>query len=242
MFNLLMAGDDSEWQVPIAQVHLGDFPLDRFLEYTDPSLEERFKPVTAETISYLAQLPTLFMSELQRSYGTGQPDRVRIQVGRIWNLSGTQGEIRFSFQIDVRFPDFVVQDRTAIEHALGLGKWEITRTHWAIKDKEIIQSLSAIGLELAPGPDAPAMPNSVKVQEIIPPYVGTDLLGYPDDPYAMPLKAFIDATITSLAEDGEEVIVEEAKGLRNNAGPSEYAFFSEHNSNMAALFASRQGG
>lgn len=75
---------------------------------------------------------------------------------------------------------------------------------------------------------------SVKVQEIVPPYVATDLLGTPDDPRAMPLGAFIEGTIAALGTDADEVLVEEAKGLRNSAGPNEHIAVKELNSHWAS--------
>lgn len=70
---------------------------------------------------------------------------------------------------------------------------------------------------------------SVKVQEISPPWVGTDLLGDPADSRAMPLDKFIAGTIEALGTDAEEVLVEEAKDFRNNAGPAEHKFVNEIN-------------
>jgi uncharacterized oxidoreductase len=75
---------------------------------------------------------------------------------------------------------------------------------------------------------------SVKVQEIAPPYVSTDLIGSADDPRAMPLDRFIESTIAALGSDAEEVLVEEAKPFRSNVGPNEHAFINELNSRWAA--------
>ena len=75
---------------------------------------------------------------------------------------------------------------------------------------------------------------SVRVLEIVPPYVGTDLLGTPDDPRAMPLDRFIEGTIAALGGDADEVLVEEAKALRNSAGPNERAVVNQLNSSWAS--------
>ncbi len=75
---------------------------------------------------------------------------------------------------------------------------------------------------------------SVKVQEIAPPYVSTDLISAPDDPRAMPLDRFIEGTIVALSSDAEEVLVEEAKALRNNPGANEHAFVNQFNSGWAS--------
>jgi uncharacterized oxidoreductase len=75
--------------------------------------------------------------------------------------------------------------------------------------------------------------SSVKVLEIAPPWVQTDLLNSSDEPRAMPLAAFIRETIQVLGTDAEEVLVEQAKMTRNNVGPNEATFVKQFNDMMA---------
>jgi uncharacterized oxidoreductase len=74
----------------------------------------------------------------------------------------------------------------------------------------------------------------VKVLEIAPPWVQTDLLGSNNEPRAMPLAEFIEETMQVLGTDAEEVLVDRAKPLRNNAGPNEAAFVNEFNDMMVS--------
>ncbi|WP_342418627.1 SDR family NAD(P)-dependent oxidoreductase [Paenibacillus sp. FSL H8-0168] len=69
---------------------------------------------------------------------------------------------------------------------------------------------------------------SVKVIEIVPPWVQSNN----DEPRAMPLDSFIDATIKILGTDTDEVLVEEAKMFRNNPGPNEGIFVTQLNDTM----------
>jgi uncharacterized oxidoreductase len=71
--------------------------------------------------------------------------------------------------------------------------------------------------------------SSVEVLELAPPWVQTDLLNSRNEPRAMPLLEFIDETIKVLATNADEVLVERAKMLRNQAGPAEAAFIKEFN-------------
>src|ERR1700688_3612155 len=73
----------------------------------------------------------------------------------------------------------------------------------------------------------------VKVLEIAPPWVQTDLLGSNNEPRAMPLADFIEETMLVLGTDAEEVLVERAKSVRNNAGPGEAMFVVQFNDMMA---------
>jgi uncharacterized oxidoreductase len=74
---------------------------------------------------------------------------------------------------------------------------------------------------------------SVKVLEIAPPWVQTDLLGSNNEPRAMPLPAFIEETMRVLGTDEEEILVERVKPLRNNVGPGEAAFVNQFNDMIA---------
>lgn len=68
----------------------------------------------------------------------------------------------------------------------------------------------------------------IKVVEIIPPWVATELMGpVPDNPRAMKLDAFIAETMEILATDADEVCVQNVLRLRNAAA----------NGNEAEMFA-----
>ncbi|OMF34826.1 SDR family oxidoreductase [Paenibacillus peoriae] len=69
---------------------------------------------------------------------------------------------------------------------------------------------------------------SVKVIGIVPPWVQNNN----DEPRAMPLDSFIDATIKILGTDTDEVLVEEAKMFRNNPGPNEGVLVTQLNDTM----------
>ena len=71
--------------------------------------------------------------------------------------------------------------------------------------------------------------SSVRVLEIAPPWVQTDLLGSNNEPRAMPLSEFVEETMKVLSTGAEEVLVERAKPLRNATGPNEAAFVTQFN-------------
>jgi uncharacterized oxidoreductase len=70
---------------------------------------------------------------------------------------------------------------------------------------------------------------SVRVLEIAPPWVQTDLLNSKNEARAMPLAEFIAETMSVLGTDAPEVLVERAKSMRNNPGPNESAFVTQFN-------------
>ncbi|MBN3834444.1 SDR family NAD(P)-dependent oxidoreductase [Burkholderia sp. Ac-20344] len=70
---------------------------------------------------------------------------------------------------------------------------------------------------------------SVRVVEIAPPWVQTDLLDSKNEPRAMPLASFIEQTMHELDTDANEALVEIARPIRNHAGPNEAAFVTQFN-------------
>ena len=76
----------------------------------------------------------------------------------------------------------------------------------------------------------------VRVLEIAPPWVRTELLNSQEAEQAMPLDAFIAETIDVLGTDVDEVLVENAKAFRANVGPNEHGFVNGFNEQASALF------
>ncbi len=72
----------------------------------------------------------------------------------------------------------------------------------------------------------------VRVQEIAPPWVDTDLIYKSGDPRAMPLPAFIEETLAALATDDPEVIVEAVRPLRDNPGAKEHGLVTAFNQSI----------
>jgi uncharacterized oxidoreductase len=76
---------------------------------------------------------------------------------------------------------------------------------------------------------------SVRVVEIAPPWVQTDLLDSKNEPRAMPLAPFIEQTMHELGTDADEAVVEIARPMRSNPGPNEAAFVTQFNDQFAGV-------
>jgi uncharacterized oxidoreductase len=72
----------------------------------------------------------------------------------------------------------------------------------------------------------------VRVQEIAPPWVDTDLIYKSGDPRAMPLADFIEQTLVALATDAPEVIIDAIRPMRDNPGAGEHALFEAFNQSL----------
>ncbi len=76
--------------------------------------------------------------------------------------------------------------------------------------------------------------SSVRVVEVIPPWVRTELLNSSEEPRAMPLEEFLRETLEALAIEADEVLVPRARFLREQAGPTEALFVRSFNEQLEA--------
>ena len=74
----------------------------------------------------------------------------------------------------------------------------------------------------------------IRVVEIAPPWVRTELLNSLEEERAIPLDAFIEDTMAMLATDADEVLVGQAPQMRANPGPHEHAWVNKFNDLIAA--------
>ena len=79
--------------------------------------------------------------------------------------------------------------------------------------------------------------SGVRVLEIAPPWVRTELMNSQEAKEAMPLDQFIRETMQALGTDADEIVVERAKPLRANRGPEEHGLVNGLNEHMVALFS-----
>jgi len=76
----------------------------------------------------------------------------------------------------------------------------------------------------------------VRVLELAPPWVRTELMNSQEAEEAMPLDQFIAETMQVLETDADEILVDAAKGLRANPGPGEHDLVNNLNEHMVELF------
>jgi uncharacterized oxidoreductase len=77
---------------------------------------------------------------------------------------------------------------------------------------------------------------SVRVLEVIPPWVRTELLNSTERPQAMALDKFIQGTMDALGSDADEIMVPRAAILRAQAGPNEALFVRSFNEDLEKNF------
>ena len=76
----------------------------------------------------------------------------------------------------------------------------------------------------------------VRVIEIAPPWVRTELMNSQEAEQAMPLDQFIAEAMAILGTDADEIVVDAAKQFRSNVGPNEHGLVNGFNEQALALF------
>lgn len=121
---------------------------ERLFEYTEQDLMHRLQPQGAIDRNELQRLPTVLMPETWKHFGDNQ----LAQVVRLSALSIHHHEVRFSYVPDEsipKIPNGIIVEKLTTEW--GLGRFETTRTHWAVKDAELYRTLIPILTDLVTG-------------------------------------------------------------------------------------------
>lgn len=132
MYNLLVTSAQGAWDLPAYE-----FDRTRFLEYTAESTKAKFIKLTTSTAEELKSIPTLFTYE-------GEDEPVRIGYIRLIRERGRSILIEYEFDETVAPFDFSVLKPLQIK--LDIDRWEMTRTHWAVKDENLFEILTTAGL------------------------------------------------------------------------------------------------
>lgn len=128
---------------------------DRFGEYTSESLRQRYSGFSSEAIAELRSFPTLFAYE--------HPVKQAARLGRLTHIAQpSTGDVRFRFELFDGVPAITPEAQVQIAWDLDLGQWEINRTHWAVKDVDLVDVLKRARILpsdfVTPGLNAPTAP------------------------------------------------------------------------------------
>lgn len=136
MFNFLVTAADGAWDQPGYEYDRG-----RFLEYTSEEIAESFRELKSEQLDALIKLPCLFAYE-----GTDEPMR----VGRLKSvkLRNNGRSLLVVPEINSEIPPIPFKAIKPLQALLDIRGWELSRTHWAIKDEDLLEVLAGAGIGL----------------------------------------------------------------------------------------------
>jgi len=181
--------------------------------------------ITASVVKLTADFPAL--NAVINNAGIMQPEGVKsggTATAEATIATNLLGPIRLTAAL---LPHFLKQPRaTVLTLSSGLAFVPMASNPTYCATKAAIHSYSqSLRYQLKD--------TNVRVVEIIPPWVATELQGAkPTDPRAMPLDAYIAETMELLASDADEILVKNVLPLRNAAKGDETTFFKRFNDSL----------
>ena len=136
LFNFLVSANDEAWDGDHWQVELSRCVR----EYTDEEITAKLGSLDQAAIAQLKRLPCIFAYE---SFREKDP-----KFGIIRDVVQRQGEVRIHFELIPIDPFVSAEQLDQLRFELDIGKWELNRTHWAVKDVNLAKELHAHGIRL----------------------------------------------------------------------------------------------
>lgn len=109
-------------------------------EYTDKAIAESFGALDAEALAELQKFPCIFSYEAF--------NKIDPHFGLIKDVTIRQKHLRLEYEL-ITLDNFIsAQDLEDMAFELDIGKWEMNRTHWALKDVDLAKELHRKGITL----------------------------------------------------------------------------------------------
>lgn len=128
LFNLLISHNPESW-------NLSPYEYDKsraVVEYTADEISERYKFFDKNVIEELKSFPTLFVTE---------DEATESRIGYITNIRVRDKAVVLDYEFDPILPALPRGAIETIRADIDLGNWELSRTHWAVKDEPIFDIL-----------------------------------------------------------------------------------------------------
>jgi len=128
LFNLFISYSADSWD-------LNPYEIDRSracIEYTADEISERYKFFNDKAVEELKNFPTLFVTE---------DEQTTSRIGYLVDIKLRQNTVVIRYEFDVHMPELPIGTIEAIGTEIDLGGWELSRTHWAVKDENLFEIL-----------------------------------------------------------------------------------------------------
>ncbi len=136
MYNLLVSNDPEAWDGEPWQID-----LERSVrEYTNKEITTRFGELDAASVEQLTLLPCILAYE--------EHHRLAPKFGVLRGITKRQGSVRIEYEIQPVEPFLSAADLSEFKFELDIAKWELNRTHWAVKDVNLPKELHVKGITL----------------------------------------------------------------------------------------------
>ncbi|MGA4495112.1 TIR domain-containing protein [Vreelandella venusta] len=132
MFNLLIRCGPDSWESSPVEFEKGRVAT----EYTLDEISERYKSLDRSVIKELKSFPSLFVCE-------NEP--IASRVGYITEIKLRPNKVAVFFEFEPEIPPLEPGALESLRVDIGLGRFELSRTHWAVKDEDLFEILSRRG-------------------------------------------------------------------------------------------------
>jgi len=184
MYNLLVTSSDGAWEKKYATVDRS-----RFLEYTNDELASALRKLTPVTVDLLKGMPCLFAYE----QGTGGA----VKIGALTTLKERGRDIFIEYEFDDSIPPLRYSQIEPIAELLDIRGWEMNRTHWAVKEEDLLGRLRAA--DLIPAISVQPEPQRDRTKQILAREAEQDVAPIGS------VKEFIDRVLSKRHLNGHEV-------------------------------------
>ena len=132
MYNLLVTATEGAWEEGFYE-----YDKSRFLEYTNEDIASALKGLNESHIENLKSYPCLFAYE-------GEDSDVRI--GYLTSIKERGRNILIEFEFQQNIDPIPFEKIQPIAPLLDIRGWEMSRTHWAVKDEDLFARLRTRGI------------------------------------------------------------------------------------------------
>ena len=136
MYNLLVTAVDDQWKKRA-------YELERSRcvnEYTEDDIIQKYGDLGKDAIEALMTTPCLF------AYETQKPRTPDARLGWLTRVRPSRGMVRIEYEIEKSLPAVTAARLERLKSELDITNWELNRTHWAVKDVNLIQVLMTAGI------------------------------------------------------------------------------------------------
>ncbi len=138
LYNLFVSGKAKDWNGEPWKIERSRCVSE--CEYTSGELHKIYGSLDAAAVYYLRRLPCIFAYEAFH--------RIDPHFGQIRDLTVRPNKVRVDYELQPLDSFLSVSQLDEMTFELGIGNWEMGRTHWAVKDVDLPAELSRKGITL----------------------------------------------------------------------------------------------
>lgn len=151
MYNLLIDARAGVWNGDPYELEIAR----AIREFTEINIKLKYEDFSNESLIELLTFPTLFAYE--------EREKADASLGLIKDVKIRKTSIKIEYEIPTNLPKISHEEIKRLSWELDIDKWELNRTHWAVKQVNLLQEL--INAKLIKEEHLNAFPNYINSQK-----------------------------------------------------------------------------